>query len=96
MVRISVRESTGDATTLLIEGKVVGAAVDELSSCCDQALAEGRRLTLDLSGVAFIDRAGVALFHDLAARHVSLVNCSGFVLEQLKVHDPDRQTRSSS
>ena len=68
MVRISVRESTGNAMTLLIEGKVIGEAVDELNSCCDQALAEGRRLTLDLSGVAFIDRAGVALFHDLATR----------------------------
>ena len=88
MIRISVTESTGNAVTLLIEGKVIGEAVEELNSCCDQALAEGRRITLDVAGVSFIDRKGVALFHRLAARHVSLVNCSGFVLEQLKVHDP--------
>ncbi len=88
MVRISVTEATGNAMTLLIEGKVIGEAVDEVNSCCDRALAEGRRLTLDLSGVAFVDRAGVALFHHLAARDVSVINCSGFVFEQLKVHDP--------
>ena len=83
--------------TLLIEGKVVGEAVDELNSCCDQALAEGRRLTLDVAGVSFIDRKGVALFHRLAARHVSVVNCSAFVAEQLKVREPGiDKLRSSS
>ena len=88
MVRITVTGSTCNALTLLIEGKVIGEVVDELRSRCDQALAENRRLTLDLAGVAFIDRAGVALFHHLAARHVSVVNCSGFVFEQLKVRNP--------
>lgn len=88
MIRISVTESTGSAMTALIEGKVVGDAVDELNSCCDQALAEGRRVTLDVAGVSFIDRKGVALFHRLAAHQVSVVNCSAFVAEQLKVRDP--------
>ena len=68
MLRISVVGSSRDAMTLLLEGQVIGDAVDELNSSCDQALAEGRRLTLDLAGVSFIDRKGVALFHRLAAR----------------------------
>jgi hypothetical protein len=55
---------------------------------CEQALANGRRLILDLAGVLFIDRKGVALFHRLANRNVSIVNCSGFVTELLKVRDP--------
>jgi ABC-type transporter Mla MlaB component len=87
MIRISVTESTGNAVTLLIEGKVIGEAVDELNLCCDQALAEGRRLTLDVAGVSFIDRKGVALFHRLAAHQVRVVNCSAFVAEQLKVRN---------
>ena len=87
MIRITVTESTGSAMRALIEGKVVGDAVDELSSCCE-ALAEGRRLTLDVGGVSFIDRKGVALFHRLAAHQVSVVNCSAFVAEQLNVRDP--------
>jgi len=88
MIRISITESAGSAETVLIEGKVVGDAVDELNSYCDQALAEGRRLSLDVAGVSFIDRKGVALFHRLAAHQVSVANCSAFVAEQLKVRDP--------
>jgi ABC-type transporter Mla MlaB component len=88
MIRVSVTESTGNAVTLLVEGKVIGDAVDELNSCCDQALAEGRRLTLDVAGVSFMDRKAVALLHRLAAHQVSVVNCSAFVAEQLKVRDP--------
>ena len=88
MIRISVTESTGSAMTVLVEGKVVGDAGEELNSCCEQALAEGRRLTLDVAGVSFIDRKGVALFHRLTAHQVSVVNCSAFVAEQLKVRDP--------
>ncbi len=85
MLRISVVDSTSDAMTLLLEGQVTGDAVDTLNSSCDQALAEGRRLTLNLAGVSFVDRKGVALFHRLATRQVRVVNCSGFVAEQLKV-----------
>lgn len=80
--------SSDSAVTLLLEGKVIGDAVDELNASSDQALAEGRRLTLDLAGVSFIDRRGLALFHRLSTRQVSVVNCSGFVAEQLKVRDP--------
>jgi len=87
MLRISVVDSTNDAMTLLLEGQVTGDAVDELNSSCDRALAEGRRLTLDLTGVSFVDRKGVALFHRLVARQVGVVNGSGFVAEQLKVRD---------
>lgn len=81
-------DSTGDAVTLLLEGEVIGDAVDEVNASCDLALAEGRRLTLDLAGISFIDRKGVALFHRLSARQVSVVNCSRFVAEQLKVRSP--------
>jgi ABC-type transporter Mla MlaB component len=88
MVKISVIEANPSALTLLIEGKVVGDAVEEVNGSCGQALAEGRRLTLDVAGVSFMDRAGVALFHRLAARQVSIVNCSAFVAEQLKIRDP--------
>ncbi len=88
MVRMSITSSARDAVTLLLEGKVIGDAVDEVDSSCEQALAEGRRITLDLAGVSFIDRRGIALFHRLAARQVSMVNRSGFIAEQLKVRDP--------
>jgi len=88
MVRMSITKSADDAVTLLLEGKVIGEAVDEVDWSCDQALAGGQRVTLDLAGVSFIDRKGIALFRRLAARRVTIVNCSGFIAEQLKVRDP--------
>ena len=88
MVRITVTDSGPDTITLLLEGQLIGDAVDELNSSCEQTLANGRRLILDVAGVSFIDRKGVALFHRLAARNVSIANCSGFVAELLKVRNP--------
>ncbi len=88
MVRITVTDSSPDATTLLLEGQLIGDAVDELNSSCEQAFVNGRRLILDVAGVSFIDRKGVAFLHQLATRNVSIVNCSGFVAELLKVHNP--------
>lgn len=88
MVRITITDSRPDALTLLLEGQLIGEAVDELDLSCERALAAGQRLTLDLAGVSFIDRKGVAFFHRLATRGVSIVNCSGFVAELLKVRNP--------
>lgn len=88
MVRITVTDSSPDALTLLLEGQLIGESVDEFDLSCEQALVDGRRLTLDLAGVSFIDRKGVAFFHRLATRNVSIVNCSGFVAELLKVRNP--------
>jgi hypothetical protein len=70
-----------------VEGQAVGRWVDELRRVCDDALAgggPGHRLVLDLDGLSFLDAAGCALFRELAARNVTLTNCSLFIAEQLK------------
>src|SRR5207245_1693625 len=59
MLRIErVETSIGDCV-LRLEGEVVGPWVAEIRRSCDQALATGARLTLELTDVTFIDRAGV-------------------------------------
>jgi anti-anti-sigma regulatory factor len=84
MLRISV-ESLSDATvTLRLEGRVSGLLVSEVRQNCEQFLAAGCRLTLDLAEVEFADRSGVALLQGLKKRDVTLVNCSPFLREQLK------------
>jgi hypothetical protein len=74
--------------TFKLEGQVIGQWVDELRRVCEEALAGnggvGHRLVLDLDGLSFLDAAGIALFRELAARNVSLTNCSVFIAEQLK------------
>ncbi len=83
MLRIEpVDTSIGDCV-LRLEGEVVGPWVAEIRRSCDQALATGARLTLELTDVTFIDRAGVELFRRLMRAGVVVVNCSPFLQTQL-------------
>ena len=77
--------TTGSGTaTLSLEGRLIGPWVEELRLTCLGELGSGTDLTLDLAGVAFVDRAGIELLRTLADRHTRLSNCSPFVAEQLK------------
>jgi ABC-type transporter Mla MlaB component len=84
MLRISEVNVSDGATTLRLEGRVVGPWVLEARRSCEKFLAEGRRLTLDLAEVSFADREAIVLLQDLMGRQVAFVNCSPFLTEQLK------------
>ena len=90
MLRINIGTTAEDKapTILRLEGQVTGAWVDELRRVCNESIGNDRSdqpaLVLDLVGVFFIDADGVALFHELAARRVTVINRSLFVTEQLK------------
>jgi hypothetical protein len=58
--------------------------VEALSTSCEQVLATGSELILDLTEVSFMDMAGIALCHRLRDRNVAFLHCSPFVAEQLK------------
>jgi anti-anti-sigma regulatory factor len=58
--------------------------VEELRQSCEQLLAKGRRLLLDLTEVSFVDTDGVALCRCLRDRNVTILCCSPFVAELLK------------
>jgi ABC-type transporter Mla MlaB component len=73
-----------EATTLRLQGDVIGLWVEELRRSCDLAQAAGQAVTVDLTDVGFVDRDGVALLHRLEASGVALENASRFVAEQLK------------
>ena len=60
MLRISILESTVSAVTLLLEGKVVGDAVEQVNLSCNQALAKGQR-PLDLAETHFRPPGGSPL-----------------------------------
>ena len=89
MLRISLVEALDQAVTIRLEGQVRGPWVDELRQSCEQWLAKGSALHLDLSDVSFsdvsfIDMDGVALCRRLSHRKVRILHCSPFVREQLK------------
>ena len=84
MLRLSLLETPDKAVTLRLEGQVSGPWVEELRQWCEQLLATGSGLRLDLTDVSFIDLAGVALCRSLRERQVALLRCSPLVVEQLK------------
>jgi ABC-type transporter Mla MlaB component len=84
MLKISEAGREQDSITLKLEGRVVGPWVHELGIVTDDARLKGLSVVLDLSGVEFIDRGGVALFSLLAERKVTLIHCPRFVVELLK------------
>ena len=69
---------------LRLEGQVRGPWVEALRTSCEQMLARGKGLVLDLTEVSFVDMDGVALCRHLRERNVVFVHCSPFVAEQLK------------
>jgi len=84
MLRISENGSSDETTTLRLEGQMIGQCVAEAQNVCEQFLAAGRKLRLDLAEMLFVDRSGIALLQDLMRRQVTLANCSPFLTEQLK------------
>jgi anti-anti-sigma regulatory factor len=85
MLRIQLLDLQDGTATLQLAGRVAGPWVGELSRSCERVLAVGGSLSVDLREVSFVDRAGVEFLRSLRGRNVSLVNCSPFVAEQLKV-----------
>jgi len=58
MLRISVTTRPGE-TTITLEGRVIGAWVDELTACWRRVLGSGpRSIAVDLDSVTFIDDSG--------------------------------------
>ena len=87
MFKISSSNSSDKGVALLLEGRILNHSIEELKDSCERFLAQRRRLTLDLSGVSFICQDGVCILQCFEERQVTLINCSGFVAEQLKIHE---------
>jgi ABC-type transporter Mla MlaB component len=84
MFRISENDASPERVTLLVEGSISNHWVEIMREVCAQSLEKSHQLVLDLAGVTFADRLGIALLQELQRRQVQLVNCSPFLKEQLK------------
>ncbi len=82
MLRIT-KTTTVEAQTLLqLEGRLVGQWVGLLRESA--APLEANSIALELSGVSFVDHAGLELLHTWQARSISLLNCPLFLQEMLR------------
>jgi len=84
VLKISVLNETDQAIELQLEGKLIGRWVDELSRLSQDALAQGKSISLDMQRVWFVDARGAALLRNLAGQQVLQYNCSPFVSQQVK------------
>lgn len=84
MLKISIVGDSDQTVEFHLEGKLVGPWVDEVRRLGEQALLHNKLVTLDLKDVRFVDAQGVALLRDLSRRQVSQLNCSQFLLQQMK------------
>lgn len=83
MLRLS-REHVGtDHALLRIEGRLVAEWVDLVAGECEAARRVGGRVTLDLAGVSYADRRGLAMLRRLDPRVVSVVNATPLLQDQL-------------
>ena len=90
MLRIHHGKLTSKEVNLVVEGDLLGPWVEELRKTCDPFLGNGRKLSIDLSGVLFADRDGVALLRHLGGRQAQL-NCSAFLAELLRDQEPEER-----
>jgi len=84
VLRISTNNSHGNELRFQLEGKLVGPWIEELRRVAEQALAEGKTISLDLEKLRFIDFQGAVLLRTLIAKKVKPVNCSPFISQQLQ------------
>jgi len=84
MLKISQIGTSNHPVVLKLEGRVIGAWVEELGHVCETLLSDGCGLNLDMTDVSYLDGNGVTALTGLKSRGVSLINCSPFVEERLK------------
>jgi anti-anti-sigma regulatory factor len=84
VLRISSATEAGSLVTLKAEGSISGNWVPLLEAECLCHLEARKSVELDLAGVSFVDRDGVAMMRALVARGVQVVGASALVTALLE------------
>ena len=87
MIRITVVSQSGEEVVLKVEGWVSDENVRALEEEGERWLGEVGRVVLDLSGVRFIDDAGIALLQRWQGDRSVLRGASPFVHAVLAAHE---------
>lgn len=83
MLRITAESTTDGVERFRLEGTLTDAYVAEVGRVVSPVLARPGRVSLDLSGVTFVDAAGAQLLRGLVTRNVEVHGCSLFVAHLL-------------
>jgi anti-anti-sigma regulatory factor len=83
VLRITLHHSSR-ATTLKLEGKLLGPWVQELREAVLAARTKSHPVQLDLKDLDYADLAGAELLRELVKEGATIATCSGFVAELLE------------
>jgi anti-anti-sigma regulatory factor len=83
MLKITRAVLSNQETTLQLDGRVGGQWVGLLRDSAESVLNEGRKLTVDLKNISFIDCEGITLLKSLIKRGADPINAPLFVAEQI-------------
>ena len=86
MIRLTMRSQTPQEVMLAVDGWVSGKNVEIVKQEGTRLLHETPRLILDLSGVKFIDRKGIALLQGWSGERLGLRGASPLVHTLLEKH----------
>jgi anti-anti-sigma regulatory factor len=78
MLRIT-NKTAGRKALLVLEGRVGGEWVQVLNEECAAHIQNGRALSLDLSGLTFVDQDGIELLRQLDRLNVQFIQCPAFI-----------------
>ena len=87
MLRITKVTHPSSLVTLKIEGQIASDWVEELESECLRSLQHQRTVSLDFTGVTFIDRGGITMLNRIATDNLKIINCPALIRDLLR---PDR------
>jgi RNA polymerase sigma-70 factor (ECF subfamily) len=90
MMRVTRITTDDGLEALRVEGRLTHQTVEELLQACQPVLSRQGAMRLDVSGVQFLDAAGVGLLRELERRGTQLRGRSEFVGELLRDRDPIR------
>ncbi len=80
MLKITKIAQDSENLTLKLDGKIEGVYTEELEQSCKCACARDKKtITLDFSGVTFIDEEGMAALSRLKDGRLKIVKCSPFI-----------------
>jgi len=79
MVRITLVNATERTTTMKIEGRIVSDWISVVETECQNLLAQGKTIFLDLSDVNFVGAEGVAMIRRLLDQGCVLAGCPLFI-----------------
>ena len=84
MLKITPLRMTQDELVLGLEGKLIGAWVDELRGAVSNSSVKARNIQFDLSRVSYVDSTGQQLLKDLVHQGVVMHRATPFVKEMLR------------